>query len=537
MAKRFVQISLATKLRVLFGLAVLGIIAAALFVPWFFMELLAEQGVQSPAAEVTRLHLNEWLWKHPGKADYTSEVAALHTFRGELEGRRGPAFIKLSTEMNPSIPLDSYGRRALRAFNENPTQQMAVIKGLDDEARAVYRCFRAVRVETTCQSCHGPSAPVPLQFQPGQFVGMIDMTTPGTDISGPLIWLIRGAFVVGGALAALLAIITFAIISQRLILGPMQHLRDVTDRAADGDMNVRSAIRTGDELERLGESFNEMLDAIAKQHSKLRQANRALDLKLSDLAEANVALFQANQVKTEFLANVSHELRTPLNSIIGFADLLTDQQDERLRRYGQNISSSATRLLNMINDLLDLAKMQAGRAEARFDKVSVTDTCRTLMGLMEPLADQKQLQLTAGLPEDLPIIVTDAGKLQQILYNLLSNAVKFTPAGGQVTVSAELHNRQAAGKDIEEIAVAVADTGPGISEGDQQHIFEKFYQTDRTLTKETGGTGLGLAIAKELTQLLGGRLVLKSSPGHGAEFTLILPLSPPPDDQREREAQ
>ncbi len=523
MAKRFVQISLATKLRMLFGLAVLGIIAAALLVPWYFMELLAEQGVQAPAAEVTRLRLNEWLRKHPRVPGHNSEVAALYTQSPQLEGRKGPLFVKLSTEMTADPPLDSAGRRALAAFLKNASQRLAVVKAQDERERLIYRCFRAVRVERTCQSCHGPSAPTHLQYEAGQLVGIIELTMPGVDVSRPLLWLIRGAFVLGGVLAALLAIITFGIISQRLILRPMRHLRYVADKATEGDLSVRSTVRTGDELQRLGESFNEMLAAISEQHAKLRQANRALDLKLSELAEANVTLFQANKVKTEFLANVSHELRTPLNSIIGFAELLGEWQDERVHRYGQNIRSSAKRLLNMINDLLDLAKIEAGRAELRLDKVSVTDICQTLLALMQPLADKKQLELSAELAEDLPIITTDASRLQQILYNLLSNAIKFTPAGGKVMVSARRHAEQRRGKEVEKVAVSVADTGPGIAEGAQEHIFEKFYQAQSTLTKETEGTGLGLAIAKELSQLLGGRLTLKSSPGHGAEFTLLLP--------------
>jgi len=524
MAKQPVQISLATKLRVLFALAVLGIIAAALLVPWYFMELLAEQGAQSPAAEISRLRLEEWLKKHPGDPTHNSEVAELYTHGGQLEGRDGPRFIKLSDEMLAPESSDAASRLALKAFHANPSQDLSVIKADDERGRTVYRCFRAVRVEMTCQSCHGPSLPVGLQYQPGQLVGMIDLTMPGADVSGPLLWFTRGAFVVGGVLASLLALVTFAIITQRLILRPMRHLRFVADRATEGDLTVRSKVRTGDELERLGQSFNEMLEAITDQQGKLRQANRALDLKLTELAEANVTLFQANQVKTEFLANVSHELRTPLNSIIGFADLLGDAEDERLARYGRNIGSSAKSLLNMINDLLDLAKIEAGRIDVRPDKVSVADTCRTLAALMQPLADEKQLQLATELDDELPVIVTDAGKLQQILYNLLSNAVKFTPAGGKVTISARPHSYQRSGQDVAEVAVTVADTGPGIAETDQQHIFDKFYQTDRTLTKASGGTGLGLAIARELTQLLGGRLALKSSPGHGAEFTVFLPV-------------
>ena len=124
----------------------------------------------------------------------------------------------------------------------------------------------------------------------------------------------------------------------------------------------------------------------------------------------------------------------------------------------------------------------------------------------------------------MPIVVTDAGKFQQILYNLLSNAVKFTPAGGKVTLSARPGPAAPLGAGDDEVVVSVADSGPGIAEVDQQHIFEKFYQADRSLTKESSGTGLGLAIAKELASLLGGRLTLKSSPGHGAVFSVIIPV-------------
>jgi signal transduction histidine kinase len=142
---------------------------------------------------------------------------------------------------------------------------------------------------------------------------------------------------------------------------------------------------------------------------------------------------------------------------------------------------------------------------------------------MGPLADKKKVSLLGKLDEDIPIVVTDGGKLQQILYNLLSNAIKFTPPGGEVTLRASV-NRQGTGQDASEILIAVEDTGPGISEADQARIFDKFYQIDPTLTKETAGTGLGLAICKELANLLGGKITLRSAPGNGATFTLHLPL-------------
>jgi signal transduction histidine kinase len=565
MAKRLVKISLATKFRLLFGVAVLGIIAAALVVPWYFMELLAEQGVQRPGMELTRLRLNEWLELHPkdlaAAEDKASRVVSLYTADAKGGPRTGPALVVLRPGAKPARRLDSPARKAQRAFAADNEQDLAIIQDEDDRGHTVYRVFRALRVEQTCLNCHGSSARQELRFQPGQFVGMVEVALPGDTASGPLVWWTRGAFIVGAVLAALLAFILFTVISHRLVLRPVRDLRNLADKVAEGDLTVRSTIATQDELQRLGESFNDMLQAINDQHEKLRAANRALDLKLNEVAEANVTLFRANKVKSEFLANVSHELRTPLNSIIGFADLLAERDDERIRRYGQNISSSAKNLLGMINDLLDMAKIEAGKADVRFDKVSVTDVCQTLLALMAPLADKKQLALRAELAGDVPIVVTDGGKLQQILYNLLSNAIKFTPAGGQVTLTTVLERPPggeapaptapapadaptavavaatdgAARTDAparnggapDGVSVAVSDTGPGIAEADQARIFEKFYQADQTLTKENYGTGLGLSIAKDLAALLGGRLTLKSSPGHGATFTLFLPIAPP----------
>jgi len=532
MARRIVKISLATKLRLLFGLAVLGVIAAAIGVPWYFMELLAEQGVQRPGAELTRLRLNEWLRDHPKNPDAAddknSRVVTFYTAGEDAASRSGPSVMVLVEGRKSLRPPESSARKAIKAFARNPEQQLAVIEGDDDRDETVFRVFRAVRVEQSCMTCHGATAKAELRYQPGQIVGTVHVTLPGEMASTPLVWWTRGAFVVGALLAGTLALVLFALISHRLILRPIRSLQNLTDKVAEGNLTARSKIRTADEFQRLGEGFNEMLEAINSQHDRLRSANRALDLKLSELAEANVTLYKADQVKSEFLANISHELRTPLNSIIGFADLLAEKDDERVCRYGQNISSAANNLLSMINDLLDMAKVEAGKADVRYDKVSVTDTCRTLFQLLVPLADKKSLDLREELDEKLPIVVTDAGKLQQILYNLLSNAIKFTPAGGSVTVSTVvLAEDSGTAKDV---AISVTDSGPGIAEADQTRIFDKFYQVDPTLTKQAHGTGLGLAIAKDLSTLLDGHLALKSSPGHGTTFTLTLPIEPAQPD-------
>ena len=523
MAKKNVTISLATKFRLLFGTAVLGIIAVALVVPWYFMELMAQQGAQRAGAELTRLRLNEFIVDHAAETAPPSRVAAIYSAGGSKQLRRGPSFVGLNTDLTPAVKVDFPAQDALRAFVRNVDQDLAVIDSEDDSGRTLYRCFRAVRVTPTCASCHGPEAPVKLQYQQGQLVGMIDVGVPGASGTNWLTWWTRASFLVGVVLAGVVGSVVFAVIAQRLILRPVGHLREVTDRAAEGELDVRSHIASGDELERLSDSFNQMLAAIAEQHEKLTSANQALDIKLSELAEVNVTLHRANLVKNEFLANVSHELRTPLNSILGFADLLRESGNERIGRYGENITLAAKNLLGMINDLLDIAKIEAGRAEVRFERTSVSDICRTLLALMAPVADKKQISIEASVADGLPMVVTDAGKLQQILFNLLSNAMKFTPIGGTVSLIACSDAAHSGGEAAPGVVVSVSDTGPGIPEAEQSRIFEKFYQVEASLTKEASGTGLGLAIAKELSGLICGRLVCKSTPGHGAEFTIFLP--------------
>lgn len=519
------------KFRLMFGLALLGVIAAALAVPWYFMEVLSEQSLEGPARAWTRARLNEWQSdgqaQHANATDANSDVLRYYTMGREAEGLTGPRFIVLDPQQ-PEENLGRSARYALRAFQQMPDRDLAWRRTEDDQDRTVYRVFRAVRNTPSCSRCHtDPTKPRTLQFRPNQLVGLVEVTLPESVASGEQLWLARGAILLGGILAGLVALIVFAIIAHRVVLRPVRKLRELADKVAEGDMSVRSNVATGDELQRLGESFNEMLEAINHQHGQLRTANRALDLKLNELAEANVALYEANQVKTEFLANVSHELRTPLNSIIGFADLLSEADDERTSRFGRNISAASKSLLAMINDMLDLAKIEAGRADVRFDKVSVTDTCQTLLALMQPQADKKNIELAGEIDDQLPMVKTDGGKLQQILYNLLSNAIKFTPAGGTVTLQAEtIPEPQGL---PQQIRISVADSGPGIPEADQPHIFEKFYQVDATLTKETTGTGLGLAISKELTSLLRGKLSLKSEPGQGATFILTLPIEPKSD--------
>jgi signal transduction histidine kinase len=335
-------------------------------------------------------------------------------------------------------------------------------------------------------------------------------------------------FIVAAALiGGLLAVLVFYFILTRLILSPVRKLRHTADKVQSGDLSIRSQIRTGDEFEQLAEAFNNMLDRVEQSQAQLRSMNQSLDLKLSELSEANVGLYESNRLKSEFLANVSHELRTPLNSIIGFAELLEEMArsdgsaDPKRVRYITNILSSGRSLLEMINDLLEMAKIEAGRMEVNVEPTSISDLIEGLIGIMRPQAQRKEIEVHTRVAQNLPTVETDPGKLQQILFNFMSNAIKFTPAGGAVTIAADRVKRQDASDGVR---LSVSDTGPGIPYDLQDVIFEKFRQADASHTREHKGTGLGLAICRELATMLGATVSLVSEPGRGATFYVDLPV-------------
>ncbi len=400
--------------------------------------------------------------------------------------------------------------------------------------RGLYRYARAVRRSDLAKSSGARDAPflatldAPAVADPLEYVILIQMHDDQTARQTALNTLYLG----GAALAAgLVAVLMFWLILSRLVLVPVRLLRNYAERVHAGESNLRAEIHTGDEYQRLADMFNDMLDRARKNDAELRALNKGLDLKLGELAESNVALYEANKVKGEFLANVSHELRTPLNSIAGFAEVLRDTlpatgddaRDEKRRRYAENILISSKRLLDLINDLLDLAKIEAGRLELRVGPLSIADTCEGLLTLIRPMAEDRGVRLKLKIEPNLPLIETDAGRLQQIVFNFLSNAVKFTPRGGSVTLLAS----KLAGEEEDEpsIRIAVSDTGPGIAPEDHQRIFEKFTQLDASVTKQQGGTGLGLTISRDLAELLQGTIEVESAAGRGATFSLTIPYS------------
>ena len=336
----------------------------------------------------------------------------------------------------------------------------------------------------------------------------------------------RAILITVAIVTVFLSMFLLYLIVRYVVVKPLQHLREVADDVSRGQTEVRAELFTDDEFEELAASFNRMLRHLIDTQTKLQDANTNLDGKVDELAKANMQLYEMMQMKSEFLANMSHELRTPLNSIIGFSDVLQeiDSLSDKQKKYASNIRNSGHLLLQMINEILDLAKLEAGKMEVNPTEFSVETIVRAHLELIRPLAEDKNIKLNLVCLPKFDELYQDQTKLQQILNNLLSNAIKFTPEGGLITATIE---KKFAG-GIAMLQLTIEDTGVGIAKEDLDVIFEKFRQApnkgkEGNLTREFAGTGLGLSIVKELCQLLDGKITVESEVGRGSIFTVTIP--------------
>ncbi|MDZ4362767.1 PAS domain-containing sensor histidine kinase, partial [Brevundimonas sp.] len=271
------------------------------------------------------------------------------------------------------------------------------------------------------------------------------------------------------------------------------------------------------ERRRAADGLRQMIDQLEKSQEKLSLLARKYEIAMTR-AEA------ANQAKSEFLANMSHELRTPLNAINGFSEIMAAEMfgplgDRRYKGYAGDILRSGQHLLSLINDILDMAKIEAGKLTLHYETVSVQEICEDAIRLMRGKVDEAGLTLRLQAP-DLPEIEADHRGVKQVLLNLISNAVKFTPEGGSITVALSM----AAG---DRIRVAVTDTGIGIAADDLARLARPFEQVEGQHSKTTQGTGLGLALTKALIELHGGELTMDSEPGRGTTVAFDLPMRRP----------
>ncbi len=523
---KFLQLSplsLAVKCQLMFGLAVVLTLIIALILPYIWMRQLVKKDYLDTERARTEILLYRQHFQPRGSSQ--SALAALDNTGQVLDpnnlqinwirftnenGLEQKQLDQLTHEQREIIEL-------LKA--EDSRNDMISFKKINGIPHSNY--IRIFRANDNCISCHNSQGSAGA-FSPNELIGAIVAQSPAAEISKTT--LLNWVWVsVAGLIAGTGAIISFYWITQRVILRPIRHLRAMANNVAEGNLDIRSSIKTGDEYEKLASAFNNMLDGLQEAQEKLRQANKQLDGKIAELSDRNIELFKANKLKSEFLANISHEFRTPLNAILGFAQVLREKPalltKDKARRYIENIITGGNRLLNMINDLLDLAKTKAGKIELHIEKTSVPQLINTAVASFSLETKKKKIKVKI-LPEpDLPPLTTDAGKVQQIIYNFLSNSVKFTPERGRIEIRAGLK------QDDKTLRIEITDTGCGIAEDDKEKIFEKFGTADGSLTRQSTGSGLGLAISAELAAMLAGSMGVDSELGKGSTFWLDIPIT------------
>ncbi|MBN2588574.1 MAG: HAMP domain-containing histidine kinase [Sedimentisphaerales bacterium] len=514
-------LSLAVKCQLMFGLAVVFTLFLALILPYIRMQQLVKQGY----LDTERAKTDLLFAKHfQNNAFSNSDLTPLDN-TGRVIDPNNPQvrwirFAKeniLEQEQVKKLTENQY--ETVKELLEDESQN-DIIKYQKNEDVTYCNYVRFLRASDNCMSCHNEQEPASTFLQ-NELIGALITYHPISEytITNLLNWV---WLTVAGLIAGTGAIITFYWITQRVILRPIRQLRGMVNNVAEGNLDIRSMIKTGDEYERLADAFNHMLDGLQEAQEKLRNANVQLDAKISELSQRNIELFKANKIKSEFLANVSHEFRTPLNAILGFAQVLREKPltltKDKAERYADNIITGGNRLLNMINDLLELAKTRAGKIELHIEKASIPQLIESAVSSFSLETMKKEILVTTLVEENLPFLVSDAGKVQQIIYNFLSNAVKFTPKNGKIEINTSLK------KDGKILCIAVTDNGCGIEDEDKEKIFEKFVTADSSLTRESSGTGLGLAISSELASLLAGKVGVESKIGEGSTFWLEIPI-------------
>lgn len=468
------------------------------------------------------------------------------------------------TPRNIADMPDDFEQAAIDAFRADPSlteyYAFAEVNG-----RRVFRYTEPMTLAESCLSCHGePAGEIDLSGYPreglpeGYIYGVLSMQIP------------TEAFVaasrenamlnVGFSLAliiACVAIISVAI--SHLVTRPLRRVQGAMEDVGEGDYSARLPLdKSSDEMTVLSNGFNEMVaqleqtaghleDLVAERTTALEDANAKLARQSAALEKANEALTEENQYRSDFLAMMSHELKTPLAASMAFADILRERQDadtgaglsdaggetteaatanadsERLWR---EMESNHKTLLSLINNILEMTRIDAGRESFQPELMDVGDVVGLVQASIAPLAAQKSIDLEYRIGE-VPLFVADAEKLRRIVENLMSNAVKFTPCGGRITFA--VAHRAEEGT----IEFSVADTGCGISAANQATIFDRFVQADSSSSRAYGGSGLGLALVRELTEMHGGTVHLESTEGKGSTFTVSIPDDIPLRDEEQ----
>lgn len=438
---------------------------------------------------------------------------------------------------NQADEPDEFETAALDAFSAGTSAEYYGITQY--EGKKVFRYLAPMRIEENCLDCHGePAGEIDVTgyakegWGIGDVGGAISIVMP-LDVytESEQASIVQDVIFFGGMLVVCLLIIYAAL--SYLVTRPLSKIQLGVECIQTGDLNVQLAYtESSREMNTLMTEFNQMARELSDIYdnletqvddrtAQLAKANGVLEQQRTQLEEANERLRDDNQYKSDFLAMMSHELRTPLTSIIAFTELLNRDSrplDEKEAETRSEIEANSRALLLMINDILEMSRLDAGRTDLNIEIVDLGDIAGMVETVVQPLADKNRVSFACEIDPDVPLVEADFEKMRHVLENLCGNAVKFTPEGGSVKLCMVHH------PECHEVWIRVTDTGIGIAKADQQRIFERFVQADSSPSRKYNGTGLGLSLAKEYTEMHSGTLSVESEPGAGSTFTVRIPV-------------
>ena len=544
------------KLKTKFGLLIVALIAMSLVanIGWTSMNARAQMENELREKGQVLAQQMDAVWEFMAsnqerleQISYTSEgvYQGLHC---AIVGRSiGALFTSQSTystkfvnfdPRNSADQPDEFESAALTAFNDGTATEFSEIAKVD--GKEVFRYVAPMRIEENCLDCHGePAGEIDVTGFPkegwklGDVGGAISIVMPlDVYMESERASVVQDVIFFSGMLVVCLLVVYLAL--KYLVTRPLSRIREGVESIQRGNLDVRFAhTQSSREMNDLMGRFNAMASdlsdiydnletQVADRTAQLAAANEVLKRQRAQLEEANGRLRDENRYKSDFLAMMSHELRTPLTSIIAFTELLNREGDplnDEERETRREIEANSHALLLMINDILEMARLDAGRTELTREVVDLGDVAGMVSDVMRSLSERNGVAFTCEVEPDVPLLRADFEKIRHVVENLCGNALKFTPVGGRV----RLHIAGTAEGD--EVLISVEDTGIGIAPVDQQRIFERFVQADSSVSRKYSGTGLGLALAREYVEMHGGTIVVESELGQGSTFTVRLPVT------------
>lgn len=445
-------------------------------------------------------------------------------------------YTNLTTRRLADAP-DAFESEAMRTFIDDGALEYYAM-GTNGDGERVFRYAQPLFIAEPCLECHGEPAGELDAFgyekegkQIGDVAGAISIVMPVELYMSGIRASVTSDVVVFGA-ALLLALIAIYVCVSYLVTRPIGRLENVAKKIGAGNLDVDvGGIGHNDEISDLAERFNAMavelrssyddLEAqVCDRTEALASANAELERQRVQLERANEVLQESNEFKSEFLATMSHELRTPLTSILAFAEIWEKAdtgRDEREREAVREIRESGQLLLNMVDNILEVGRSEAGRIQLAIEPVEMVDLINVAEERLAFLAQKRSIDFSTSVASDVPIIMADWDKVRRIVENLATNAIKYTEPKGSVRVEVR------AAQEQDGILIVVSDTGVGIRAENLPYIFEKYVQVDKSSQKCREGSGLGLAVVKELAELHGGWVSVRSEYGRGSEFTVFVP--------------